>query len=323
MFAVIVTAALAAAPAPEGRAQESEHFFQRAQSAYRLRRYDTALEHLLEVYDRSPTPEVRLGVARTAAQARFRELAHAFYRELLEHPQYRAEARSALARLRPRLALVELSSEPPGAEVFVDDRQLGSYGRTPLVLAVSPGRRRIILDADNHHRVSFEVRARKGARVRAARSLSARQGRLRIEVTPSGADIRLERGEARTTTVAAGGEARLAAGTYTARVEAEGYVPEELEVRVRPGALEVRRVTLVPTREAGARVLVSTGGLRAPVRVDGVHRGRAPLVLSLAPGEHEVQVGEGYRRDLMLLAGKSYVLTPEPEEVRPRGPSFD
>jgi len=59
------------------------------------------------------------------------------------------EAREAAARrdaLRPEVAILEIVSDPPAAQLWVDRRDLAPLGQTPTEIAVVPGAHRVFLE---------------------------------------------------------------------------------------------------------------------------------------------------------------------------------
>ena len=123
-------------------ADEADLAFQLGNDAYRRGTYGEALAKYFVSYRLAPNRNALFNIARCyEALARFDE-AYRYYHDLeLQGPgaQDRQEVARALARLRPRVALVRVTTEPSAAELFVDREDLGPRGRSPQILALAPG----------------------------------------------------------------------------------------------------------------------------------------------------------------------------------------
>jgi hypothetical protein len=163
------------------------------------------------------------------------------------------------------------------------------------------------------------------------------QGTLSVESTPAGADVSID-GVPRGRTPL---RLELAPGAHVVDVGA-GASKRSGTVSVTGGAQQSHRVDLT-----AAPARATTGGATAPsatlasievrsepagarVTIDGVDRGRTPLVVSgLAAGRRQVQVSGPFRpitRQVTLVAGQQASLSvapprPTPEEPRAAAPS--
>ncbi|MCC7542570.1 MAG: PEGA domain-containing protein, partial [Deltaproteobacteria bacterium] len=104
----------------------------------------------------------------------------------------RADADRRLAAIAPRVALVEVTSTPPGAEVRVDRPDLASRGRTPLVIPVEPGEHRILVTLAGHAPGEEPVTAVRGEQRAVAVALRAQMVRVVFESVPAGATVSLD-----------------------------------------------------------------------------------------------------------------------------------
>jgi outer membrane receptor for ferrienterochelin and colicins len=274
-------------------AEEADLKFSLGVEAYRSGRFVEALEHLLASNRLAPNQNVVFNIARCYEQlGRFPEAFrhYADYRAAQTDAERRAEADRALERIRPQVALVEVTSVPPGATIYLDRRDLGARGVTPRVLAVPPGAHEVLLELAGHEPArATGIDAATGATRTVSLPLERILGAVRLEGTPAGAEVRLEGGPAdaaplcRLPCVAA-----LPPGARTLRVSAPGH---------RDGTVAV---TLEPRRETTARVALDllTGALvvdadepGALVEVDGVASGFTPTVIDDVPvGEHRLRV---------------------------------
>ncbi|MFT4978457.1 MAG: tetratricopeptide (TPR) repeat protein, partial [Myxococcota bacterium] len=130
-------------------ADEAELHFQLGVDAYLARRYRAALEHLLLSNRLAPNPGVAFNIGRAYEKLGEYSRAYTYYRaaaESWEREDRRATARASIEAIRPRLALVEVTTDPPGAAVYIDRVNLGQRGTTPLIIAVEPGEHDIIVE---------------------------------------------------------------------------------------------------------------------------------------------------------------------------------
>src|SRR5262249_22587107 len=131
----------------------------------------------------------------------------------------------AAAALEKSLALVRVASKPVGADIFVDRRELGSYGRTPKVIALPPGEHRIWVESAGHRPSEATVTARRGETVPVELVTERIVGRLSVASPVAGrASVRSATGE----TLQEGAtplEANVPPGSYEVTVTAAGHLP--------------------------------------------------------------------------------------------------
>lgn len=289
-----LTLTLAAQPAG---APQAAYLDELARRAFARGRYAEALALFSEVQTVAPSGRNTYNMAAAADLAAKPALAHALWTRYLAAAPDDAEARRAHARgrledLERRVARLEVRTEPPGAAVFVDRRDLGRHGHAPLSIALPPGRHDVWAELPGYHpaRAVADVPPRGVTQVDL--HLARRTGHLRVEVRPAteATLLGLEDGDAGWRPMRAGHTATVAAGRWRIRAEAPGHAPAELEVRVPAGGLEARTVVLPPRPPPSGWLLISAGALEAELRVDGEPYGRVPARLQLAAGAHAVRV---------------------------------
>src|SRR5688572_8514617 len=99
-------------------ADEAEFHFQRGLKLYSQRRYEDALASFYASNRLAPTRAAQRNIAAALEELqRFPEAfrAYAELERMALNPGERAEIDKAVARLRPKLALVRVESDPPGA----------------------------------------------------------------------------------------------------------------------------------------------------------------------------------------------------------------
>ncbi len=220
---------------------------------------------------------------------RFTE-AHRYYSDYLAEdlePADRRLAEEALTRIGRRVALIEITSNPSGAAIYLGRTDLGARGQTPRTLAVEPGAQRVILERAGHESASMEVHAQRGQTVQVDLTLEPILGVLELAGEPAGALVRLDDPESEPVGTLPG-EVQLIPGNHTLIVSAEGYQTQLLDLTIQPRERVRRNLTL--ELETGS-VLVDVQERGALIEVDGRAMGFTPSVLQRVPtGRHTLRI---------------------------------
>jgi hypothetical protein len=142
---LLLSAGRAAAQDPSDAAHDAGKHFQRAVSLYGETDYRAALVEFKRAYAIAPNVSVLYNVGETQYQLQdYAGALSTFTRYLAEsnaNEAHRAEVEGTLEVLRSRVGHVSVVTDPPGADITVDDL---SVGRTPLEerVLVSVGHRR-------------------------------------------------------------------------------------------------------------------------------------------------------------------------------------
>ncbi len=277
-------------------ALEAELQFQLGVRDFRRGDFEGALEHLLHSNRLVPNRNVVFNIARSYEELGQLENAYRQYSEFLRvetDPTRQEAARKALVRLAPQVALVSVTSDPPGAVVYVDRRNLGGRGRTPIDLALSPGEHTLIVELDGYVLAEAQVDVARGRKEDVALTLEAILGTARVQGGPEGAEIRL--GEADGPLVGTiPTTLELPAGPHVLVVSSPGYQPQRQLVEIRPR----QQIEAVVNLElVTGKLVVDTGLVRdALVEIDGNASGFTPSVVDVAAGEHGIRVSRpGFR----------------------------
>jgi hypothetical protein len=158
MFALarLILAVLTLGPASGAAwAQDAESLIRQGNELRRAGQNDKALPLFQRAYEISATPRTagQLGLAEFATE-RFVEADSHLVEGLRGHndpwvTKYRGTLEQALATIRSRVAHIEISGGPEGADVTVNGRMVGRLPRTPTV-AVNPGRVEIRVSFAEH-----------------------------------------------------------------------------------------------------------------------------------------------------------------------------
>src|SRR5258708_15756045 len=123
-------------------ADEADFRFHRAANLYRQGKVEEALSEFLASNRLVRNRNVIFNIARSFEVLKHYNEAYRWYTEILadDMPEAdRKELTAAMKRLQPSLALLRVQSQPPGATVYVDRKDLGARGQTPVVLALPAG----------------------------------------------------------------------------------------------------------------------------------------------------------------------------------------
>ncbi|AFE08351.1 putative TonB-dependent receptor [Corallococcus coralloides DSM 2259] len=283
---------LTAGPAlADNNADEADIAFELGNDAYSHGNYTEALRSYFTSYRLVPNRNVLFNIARCfEALGKFNE-AYRYYNDLLGEDlpaEDASEVTRSLERLRPKVALVRVTTNPRGAEVFVDRADLGSRGRSPQTLALSPGRHKVLVQKSGYRPTEATVTLVRGREVPVDLDLALITGMVDITGSPEGAEVR----DSPTGPVLGRipAKLRLSPGQRVLHVRAPGHAPGQYVIDVpAEGALPLT-VTLTAQTAPSGRVVVTANHDGATVRVDGRPAGFTPTVVTLPQGEHVLEV---------------------------------
>ncbi|MCA9613510.1 MAG: TonB-dependent receptor, partial [Myxococcales bacterium] len=298
LVAVLLTASPAAAQGTLDLASEADVQFELGVAAQRGGDCRAALGHYLASQRLAPNPNVAFNVAVCFEQIeRFAE-AFRYYSDYLETPELpaaeRRPAEEALRRIRRRVALLRIETDPPGATLYLDRRELGARGVSPRTLAVEPGRHRVFADREGHEPAqSDEVAVAVGEEQAVTLRLPAIFGEVRVLGRPEGATVHVDEPDAPPAGTV-GSAVPVPPGRRVLYVSAPGHQTRRYEVEVSPR--DSTRLEVDLPREAGTLV-TDTNERGALVEIDGEAAGFTPLVVSDVPaGRHVVRITrDGFR----------------------------
>jgi outer membrane receptor protein involved in Fe transport len=276
-------------------ADEADLQFQLGAQAYRTGNYHNALEHFLASNRLVPNTNAIFNVARAYERLElYPEAYRAFDSALALEPREdnRHSIEAELQRIRPKVALMRVRSQPPGATIYLDRKDLGPRGTTPRVLAVNPGEYTVILELAGHHSVqSNRTPVGKGQEVELALDLSPLRGVVQLLGDHA---TRVFIGSLQTAPAcslpcslshAAGNQSLFFARPGYRTEETVVTVNPERAIRLRPELKPLLGVLVVNTDEPGARV-----------EVDGKVIGFSPMLTETSVGPHRVVVAlAGYK----------------------------
>ncbi len=204
------------------------------------------------------------------------------------------------ATLLPNWGDIAFSTEPPGAQVFVDGADTGI--RTDGVVPIAAGEHDIRLSLPGHksHRQRILVAARE-QRTMPTVTLQRADGALTVRTRPARAGVTVDgqyQGEAPVSIAMQSGQ------TYEVRAFKGGFAPSSARVRLEPG--EERALTLELTQLTGSLV-VRADPPEARLFIDGEAAGTANRTLELPVRPHRLEIRldgyAGYSKEIQPRSG--------------------
>jgi outer membrane receptor for ferrienterochelin and colicins len=309
---VVAMCLLASRTAQADPAAQARFHDEIARSEYKKGRFESALREFFLEQRVSPNPRIAFNIALCFQELkRDQEAFHYFSQYLASDdtdPERRAYAERTVEALNRTLARVRVESAPPGASIYVDRKELGSYGQTPSVIAIAPGEHEVFVELAGYRSASGKVVAKAGEQVTLALAGSRIVGQLRVTSAQAGQlVVRGASGEI----VQSGAlpfDAKLPPGTYELGVTARGHLPWSGVAGIEADkTVDVVAVPqLAPARTGDITVTSNVPG--AVVELNGQPIGFAPTVLSGIPvGKQRLRL----RAPSMLSWSGDVVVAPE------------
>jgi hypothetical protein len=326
--ALVTVAMIAAALAPSSVARaddaaESRFHDERGRAAYEARHFDQALAEFFEAARLAPSPRITFNIALCFDLLHRDDDAYLFFREYVASADADADRRrlasETLARLERTVARIAITSDPPGASVYVDQLDHGTYGVTPTVVALAPGAHTITLRREGYRDATVSAEATRGAEVQATGALVRIVGTLHVEHVGAQVTVREPGGGATLASGASPLDASLPPGLYEVAIEAPDHRPLTTVARVTAEQRTELAPTLDPLPPPTGDVTVTSSAAGAIITLDGEAAGFAPTVLEgLSLGAHHVSLAheglEPWEGDVTIDEGARAWLTVTLEE---------
>ncbi|APR80285.1 TonB-dependent receptor [Minicystis rosea] len=312
LLALVVAAAPFAAPEARagGLADEAELHFQIGAESYQKGDFRGALEHFFISNRLVPNRNVVFNIARTYEQMKRWADAHRYFTDALEEedrPQQIQNIQAGLARVTPYVALLKVESDPPGATIYIDRKDLGSRGKAPRALALAEGKYRVIAELDGHEpATSAPIEIKAGSQIVVPLKLTRIVGTIEVAVEgEGGATVHLD-DEHAPAICKAPCSFEAPPGRHLIYFTREGFqaVPRQVNVVARQTVKTT--VSLAPLTGS---LVVSADERDAVVEIDGKPMGFTPAVIqNVAVGKRHVRVAlRGYapvERDIEVKTGQ-------------------
>ena len=270
-------------------ADEADLQFELGTQRYELKDYQGALSHFLASNRLARNRNVLFNIALCYEKLAQLPEAYRYFRRSLEGEQDAvvvASIQAALARLAPKVPLLHIITDPPGAHLYLDRRDLGERGTAPQTMALPPGTVRIFAELEGYELAASEpVELRVGVERTVSLGLRRIVGTIQIP-GPAGASARLDADNA-PELCRAPCDAPVPPGQHTLILSKEGYRTARVPISVAADKSSPLLVELVP--ESGS-LLVSADESGAMLEVDGLLRGTIPASFELPVGPHRIRV---------------------------------
>lgn len=313
--------------------QQAKAFFKQGREHYAAGRFAEALQAFEQANALRPHPLMLYNIGQV--QEAMEDLPAAlatFNKYLATSPGDADEVSDKIKAIQGRLstwATIQLTTTPPGATVWVGNRQHPARGRTPTTLPIPPGRQLLFLELAGHQSVSRPVDIKAKARLRLALAMPPILPTILVRTNPPGARMFFD---GRPSSVPSPATQGLKAGEHAVRVELDGYDPVERSVTLAAShtiaAPLVVDITMQRAQPKGLLALkVDRPGMQ--VAIDGQPSGTTPLEkpLRLPQGMHKLEItGEGiepYSEMVNIVAGQTTDTTVELGDAGGGGSSFE
>ncbi|WP_437676131.1 TonB-dependent receptor domain-containing protein [Sorangium sp. So ce131] len=243
-----------------------------------------------------PNRNVIFNIARTYEALQEYPDAFRYYVQALDlepNASRRPAIEEALARIRPNVAVINVQTDPPGATVYINRRDLGGRGNTPRLLGFQPGKHKIIVDLEGYEPAEVDnVEAKIGEQTNVAIKLKRIVGTVRVVGETAGTTVRVNDASGPPACTAPC-DLTLPPGRHRLYLSQEGFQPSEQDVNVAAASTVVARYRLNPLTGS---LVVNADERDALVEVDGKPMGFTPAVLNVQSGQRRVRVSlRGFR----------------------------
>src|SRR5277367_801033 len=165
-----LTFAAFASPAyPDDVADEADLQFRLAAEKYQAGDYRGALEHFLASNRLAPNRNVLFNIARCYEALHEYPDAYRYYVRTSQgetDPAAHTRIDEAMKRMAPNVAILKVVTDPPGATLYLDRKDLGQRGAGPQTLGLAPGRYVVLAEAPGYEdAASAPIDARAGTSV--------------------------------------------------------------------------------------------------------------------------------------------------------------
>src|SRR5262245_44709589 len=176
-------------------ADEADLEFRIGAEAYQKGDYRTALEHFLLSNRFVPNRNVVDNIARSYQKLERYPEAFRYYTDALSG-ETDADAKSRILteieQIRPHVAVVDVRTEPPGATIYVERKDLGPRGETPRALALAAGNYHVFIELPGYYPVEQKVDVALGKTTDLRVDLKQILGSLRVDAGTVGARVRVD-----------------------------------------------------------------------------------------------------------------------------------
>ena len=281
----------------DGTADEADLQFRLGTAEFQRGNYEAALEHFFVSNRVAPNRNVLYNIGSAFERLHRYADAHRYYADAIDgetEPAALKADRAALARVTPKVAVLDVRTGPPGATLYVDRKSLGSVGRAPRPLALAPGKYAVIAELDGYEPAQADgVEARLGQTTPVSLKLTRIVGVVRVAVSGAlNAAVRVDDERAQPSCTAPC-DLQLPPGQHELFFSADGYRAPSRVVTVAARGTATATAHLTPLTGS---ILVEADEPGALIKVDGQPAGFTPGVIQNVPvGRRKIDVSlHGY-----------------------------
>ncbi len=310
LTAVVVLAGLSIAGAvlspvahADDVADEADLQFQLGATRYKAGDFLGALEHFLASNRLAPNHNVVFNIARCYERLERYADAYRSYAIALEgeqNPDKRKSISDSLAEITPKVAVLDVETDPPGATIYLNRKDLGARGAAPRLFGLSAGKYTVIAELAGYEaKTSGEVTIAVGTKTTVNLALVPLLATVTVTgAAATGASVRVDDANGKAECVAPC-SVKLLPGHHTLFLTREGFQRAEVPLDLAPKAtLEVRPPMSVQT----GSVVVNCDLRGALIEVDGKSMGFTPAVVQVPLGDHQLKISlAGYRPEERLV----------------------
>ncbi len=276
-------------------ADEADLQFHLGNDEFHARHFSAALEHFLASNRLVPNHNVVANIADTYFELKRYPEAYRYCTQALaaeRDEKVRARLARELERIAPLVAVLNIETTPPGATVYIDRKDLGSHGQTPVVLGFTAAHVRVLVEADGYENAERgPIDLTPGSTARVAIPMVRVVGTVKLTGNAMGALVMVE--NLPDVGCAIPCELALPSGRRTLQVSKDGYIPTYRSIEVPAKGIISADFQLMPVT---GELVVNSDERGASVEVDGHLVGFTPAVLDVPVGEREMRVSlPGFR----------------------------
>jgi outer membrane receptor protein involved in Fe transport len=270
-------------------ADEADVEFSLGAERYERTDYRGALSHFLASNRLAQNRNVMFNIALCYERLGQLPEAYRYYARSLDgepDPAVITRLESALSRLSQRVALLNIVTNPPGARLYVDRKDLGERGASPQTMALTEGTYRVLAELEGYRVAeSPAVELRVGIERHVELTLQRIVGTVRVQ-GPAGASVHRNTDDS-AEHCQAPCDLAAAPGQHTLIVSRPGFRTARVPVSVVADQVSSLSVDLVP--ESGS-LLVVADEAGATLEIDGLSRGSVPASVEVPVGTHALRV---------------------------------
>lgn len=270
-------------------ADEADHLFTLGAERYGEKDWKGALQHFLASNRLVRNRNVMFNIARTYEHMRQYADAYRYYQRSLDgetDAAVKQRIKEALRQLGPSVALLKVESDPPGALIYLNRKDLGDRGAAPQTMALVPGTYTLIAElAGYDDATSPAIDARIGTEKSVVLKLTRVVGTVRV-TGAAGASVRVDAEDAPVVCTSPC-DVPATPGQHTLVFTQAGYRATRLGVQVKANTVTNLRAEM--EAETGSLV-VNSDERDAVIEIDGKTQGFTPAVIAVPVGVHDVRV---------------------------------